>query len=197
MLEFFGKVMSLVGQDAQVRLDARRCATNPAAYMHQRLAAVRHTLSNDTIKAKPESDMNGDEVGRLLQKAAALPPNTKLLVIDNDSGERLYPGPQNDLCPLFCSCSRAFVLDMGHVSSPAACDGRRCGCPAERVHHARPARLTVDRRGAVPLMRATPACPAATLQPQGRPGRAPNHLRQRPRPAQIPAGGATNSRPGT
>jgi hypothetical protein len=72
-LEFFDKVMSLMGKMRECRLDAQRCATDAAPYMHQRLATVQHTVSNDTIKAKPEHDMTRRRAGRLLQQAASAP----------------------------------------------------------------------------------------------------------------------------
>ena len=36
--------------------------------MHQRLAAVQHTVSNDTIKAKPELVMSDDELADYYNK---------------------------------------------------------------------------------------------------------------------------------
>jgi hypothetical protein len=57
-IEFFDKVMDLMGKMRECRLDAQRCATDAAPYVHPRLAAIQHTVTNDKIKAKPESDMS-------------------------------------------------------------------------------------------------------------------------------------------
>jgi hypothetical protein len=44
-----------------------------------------------TIKAKPEHNMSPQELADYYNKLRALPSNTKLLVIDHDTGEPLYP----------------------------------------------------------------------------------------------------------
>jgi hypothetical protein len=89
-LEFFDKVMSLMGKMRECRLDAQRCAADAAPYMHQRLAAVQHTMSNDTIKAKPESDMSDEELADYYNKLRLRPTSVNPLVIDNDTGEPVH-----------------------------------------------------------------------------------------------------------
>jgi hypothetical protein len=42
--------------------------------MHQRLAAVQHTVTNDTIRAKPESDMSDEELADYYNKLRLRPP---------------------------------------------------------------------------------------------------------------------------
>ncbi|MEH2583595.1 hypothetical protein V1281_005490 [Nitrobacteraceae bacterium AZCC 2161] len=86
-LEFFDKVMSLIGKMRECRLDAQRCATDAAPYMHQRLAAVQVSVSNDTIKAKPEHEMSADELAEYYNKLRMRPTSVNPLVIDNESGE--------------------------------------------------------------------------------------------------------------
>jgi hypothetical protein len=89
-LEFFDKVMSLMGKMRECRLDAQRCATDAAPYMHQRLAAVQHTVSNDTIKAKPESDMTDEEMADYYNKLRLRPASANPLIINNDIGEPMH-----------------------------------------------------------------------------------------------------------
>jgi hypothetical protein len=89
-VEFFDKLMSLMGKMRECRLDAQRCATDAAPYMHQRLAAVQHTVSNDTIKAKPESDMSDDELADYYNKLRLRLASAAPLIIDNDVGETMH-----------------------------------------------------------------------------------------------------------
>ena len=89
-LEFFDKLMSLMGKMRECRLDAQRCATDAAPHMHQRLAAAQHTVTNDTIGAKPEHDMTPDELADYYNKLRLRPASANPLVIDNDIGEPMH-----------------------------------------------------------------------------------------------------------
>jgi hypothetical protein len=89
-VEFFDKVMSLTGKMRECRLDAQRCATDAAPYTHQRLAAVQHTVTSDTIRAKPESDMSADELADYYNKLRLRPASPNPLIIDNDVGEPVH-----------------------------------------------------------------------------------------------------------
>ncbi|WP_369719729.1 hypothetical protein AB8Z38_20930 [Bradyrhizobium sp. LLZ17] len=48
---------------------------------------VEHTI----IRAKAETNMSPQELADYYAKLCAVPGNTKLIVIDNDTGEPLYP----------------------------------------------------------------------------------------------------------
>ena len=86
-LEFFDKLTSLMGKMRESRLDAHRCATDAAPYMHPRLAAVQHTVTSDTIRAKPEHDMTPDELADYYNKLRLRPASANPLIIDNEIGE--------------------------------------------------------------------------------------------------------------
>jgi hypothetical protein len=89
-LEFFDKVMSLMGKMRECRLDAQRCATDAAPYMHQRLAAIQHSVTNDKIRAKPDSDMSDEELTDYYNKLRLRPTSVNPLVIENDTGESVH-----------------------------------------------------------------------------------------------------------
>jgi hypothetical protein len=55
--------------------------------MHQRLAAVQHTVSNDTIRAKPEHEMTSDELADYYNKLRMRPASANPLIIENNTGD--------------------------------------------------------------------------------------------------------------
>lgn len=84
---FFTKMMELMSKMRECRLDAQKCAVDAAPFMHQKLAATTLTITTDTIKAKPETQMSEDELVDYYAKLRMRPTTIAPLVIDNETGE--------------------------------------------------------------------------------------------------------------
>lgn len=62
--------------------------------MHPRLTAIQHTVTNDEIRTKPESDMSDEEAADYYNRLRLRPTSVNPLVIDHETGEVVHEGAE-------------------------------------------------------------------------------------------------------
>ena len=89
-LEFFDKVMELMSKMRECRLDAQKCAVDAAPFIHPRLSAVAHQVTQDEIK-KPAGDMTSEQKAEYFNQLRLRPASHRPvpIVLDNETGEEV------------------------------------------------------------------------------------------------------------
>jgi hypothetical protein len=85
------EVLALLQEMSQYRMNAQKCATDAAPFIHPKLTSIAFKDETaNTMKAKPETEQSAQELAEYYNNLRLRPTQVSPLIIDNDTGEQVH-----------------------------------------------------------------------------------------------------------